>query len=61
MRVTWGVEGGYITGRFDFFWLLFAATQLALHLHQERTQEVCSNKEARKRLAQRHSRNGPWT
>jgi len=22
---------------------------------------VCSNKAARKRLAQRHSRNGPWT
>ena len=39
----------------------YAATQLALELQQERTQVVCSNKEARKRLARRHSRNGPWT
>jgi len=33
------------------FLLLFAATQLALQLHQERTQVVCSNKEW-KRLAE---------
>ena len=39
----------------------YAATQLALELQQERTQVVCSNKEARKHLARRHSRNGPWT
>ena len=39
----------------------FATTQLARHLHQERTKVVCSNKEAWKRLARRHSRNGPWT
>jgi len=39
----------------------YAATQLALQLQQERAQVVCSNKDPRKRLAQRHSRNGPWT
>ena len=45
---------------FDFFWC-FVATQLARQLHQGRLQVVCSNKEARKRLAGRHSRNGPWS
>jgi len=45
-----------------FFWGGgFAATQLAHQLHQEHTQVVCSNKVARKHLARRHSRNGPWT
>jgi len=39
----------------------YVATQLSRQLHQERTQVVCSNKEAWKRLALRHSRNGPWT
>jgi len=34
---------------FPFFWC-YAATQLAHQLQQERTQVVCSNKEARKRL-----------
>jgi len=43
------------------FFCCFAATQLARQVQQERTQVVCSNKEARKRLARRHSRNGPWT
>jgi len=38
----------------------FAATQLALRLHQKRTQVVCSNREARKRPARGHSRNWPW-
>jgi len=42
---------------FCFLW--FAAIQLARQLQQERTQVVCSNKEAR--MARRHSRNGPWT
>jgi len=37
------------------FWFLFccgAATQLALQVQQERTQVVCSNKDARKSLAE---------
>jgi len=33
---TWAISGPF----FVFFWL-FAATQLALKLHQERTQVVC--------------------
>jgi len=41
------------------FFGCFVTTQLARQLHQERTQVVCSNKEALKRLARRHSRNGP--
>ena len=41
--------------------MLFCTTQLVRQLHQERTQVGCSNKEARKRLTRRHSRNGPWT
>jgi len=44
-----------------FFLVLFCRTQLARQLQQERAQVVCSNKVARKRLARRHSRNGPWT
>jgi len=44
-----------------FFFGCFAATQLARPVHQEHTQVVCTNKEARKRLPRRHSRNGPWT
>jgi len=43
-----------------FFNFGFAATQVAPQEQQERTQVVCSNKVARKRLARRHSRNGPW-
>jgi len=39
----------------------FAATQLARQLQQECTQVVRSDKVARKCLARRHSRNGPWT
>jgi len=39
----------------------YAATQLALQLHQEHTQVVCNNKVAQKCLACRHSLNGPWT
>jgi len=35
--------------------MCFVATQLARVLHQERLQVVCSNRQARKRLAQRHS------
>jgi len=38
-----------------------AATQLALQLHQERMQVVCSNREAQKRPARGHSRHVPWT
>jgi len=47
----------------DVFVFVFgsAVTQLARQLHQERTQVVCSNREARKRPARRHSYNGPWT
>ena len=48
---------------FLFFCVFFghyAATQLALQLHQECTQVVFNNKVARKRLARRHSRSGPW-
>jgi len=44
-----------------FLGCYFAAPQLARQLHWERTQVVCSNKEARKPLARRHSRSGPWT
>ena len=43
------------------FFGCYAATQLALQLHQEHTQVVCSNGVARKRPARRHSRYGPWT
>jgi len=45
----------------DCFFELKAATQLARQVQQERTQVVCSNKVGQSRLAQRHSRNGPWT
>jgi len=34
----------------DFFFGCYAATQQARQVHQERTQVVCSNKEAQKRL-----------
>jgi len=44
-----------------FFSCCYAAKQLALQVQQERTQVVYSHKEARKRLARRHFRNGPWT
>jgi len=42
-----------------FFYFCYATTQLARKLQQERAQVVCSNREARKRLARGHSRNGP--
>ena len=45
----------------SFFFWCYAATQLALQLQQECTQVVCSNREAQKRPAWGHSRNGPWT
>jgi len=44
---------------FILFW--YAATQLARQVHRERTQVMCSNKVAQKRLARRHSRNGLQT
>jgi len=43
------------------FFECFAAAQLARQLQQERTQVVCSNREAQKCPARGHSRNGPWT
>jgi len=52
---SFSVASGYLLG----VSLFCAATQLALQLQQERAQVVCSNKEARKRLARRHSRNAP--
>ena len=42
-----------------FVLFCYAATQLALQLHHERIQVVRSNREAWKRPARRHSRNGP--
>jgi len=44
-----------------FLLLCRHTAQLALQLCQKRTHVVCSNREARKRPARRHSRNGPWT
>jgi len=44
-----------------FFFGGYAVTQLARRAHQERTQVVYSNKVAQKRLARRHSSNGPQT
>jgi len=46
---------------YTFFFQCFATTQLVRQVQQERTQVVCGNKEARKRLARSHSRNGPET
>ena len=46
------------TPEFVFFFGCYAATQVALQLNQERTQLVCSNREARKCPARGHSRNG---
>jgi hypothetical protein len=37
---------------YNSFFFGYATTQLALQVQQERTQVVCSNKEARKRLAE---------
>ena len=54
-------------GHEGVWWILFFVLVLPPHsywarqLHQERTQVVCSNKVAWKRLARRHSRSGPWT
>ena len=45
----------------SFLGCCYAATQLALQVEQKRTHVVCSNREARKRPARGHSRNGPWT
>jgi len=52
-------ERGIVFG----FWFLgcYAATQIALQLHQERIQVVRSNREAWKRPARGHFCNGPWT
>jgi len=46
-----------------FFWGCFAATgtQLERQLQLEHTHVVCSYREAQKRPARGHSRNGPWT
>ena len=52
-RARWQSQG--VQNRSSFF--CYAATQLALQLHQERTQVVCSNREAQKRPARRYSRN----
>ena len=41
------------------FCCCLVSTQIARQLHQERTQEVWSNREAWKRPARRHFRNGP--
>ena len=41
------------------FFFGYATTQLARQVQQKRKQVVCSNKVGRKRLARRHSRNGP--
>jgi len=53
-----------LRGRPIFFGLWFAAcyaaTQLALQLHQERIHVVRSNRVAQKRPARVHSRNGPF-
>jgi len=55
-------QSRWLVTSIETFWFLsFIATQFARQLHQERFKGVCSNKEARKRLARRHSRNGPWT
>jgi len=54
-------NGSHVCSERSFFFpCCFAATQLARQVHQERTQVVCSHKEARKRLARRLSRNGHW-
>jgi len=47
----------------DWFWVLicYAATQLALQLHQERKQVVRSNRVTRKRPARGHCPNGHWS
>jgi len=50
-----GVEFGF------WFLIRYATKPLALQLHQERLQVVCSERVSRKRLAQRHFCNGPWT
>jgi len=53
-----GGEIGCIAVALDgtFFFLVFESTWYSRNAHKWR----CSNKEARKRLARRHSRNGPW-
>ena len=43
------------------FFSCYATTPPALQLQQERTQVVCSNREAQKRPARKHCNNGPWT
>jgi len=47
--------------RFFLFFCFYTATQLALQVQQERSQVVWTNREAWKRPARGHSRNGPWT
>jgi len=59
--MSWFIETIIILW-YDTFVCLFCcvATQLARQLHQERTRVVCSNREARKRPARRHSCNGSF-
>jgi len=61
-RHGWGLPPAPSHSASAWFQFLFCccyvSTQLALQLHQERTQVVCSNKVAQKRPARRHSRNG---
>ena len=62
-RHGWGLPPAPSHSASAWFQFLFCccyvSTQLALQLHQERTQVVCSNKVAQKRPARRHSHNGP--
>ena len=61
-RTTLGFGFGFGFGLPFFLFLLFeTVTQLARRVQPNRTQVVCSNKVDRRRLAQRHSRNKPWT
>jgi len=67
--VNWVLGKGFCVSKIphgygDFFLVelpLFVCLGFPLPWHQEHTQVVCSNWEARKRPARRHSRNGPWT
>ena len=59
MLVGWHVSSGQQV----FFWFLvcYAASPLALQLHQERIQVVRSNRVVWKRPPRGQSRNGSWT
>jgi len=56
---SWVLGAGFL----DFFLGVLPphSSPLARQLQQERTQVVCSNREAWKNPARGHSRNGPWT